>query len=111
MPHVCSLNLIQTALQNSKRNLPRPANIHPDKISAQRLTLSFLPGSERIFRRSTSNIIGRRNLRGGLRNLILGLVISRGGSLSISSAREIPAICPLLTAWTITWCRVPERRG
>src|SRR6266567_1606868 len=98
MPRVCSLSLIQTALQNSKRNLPLPANIHPDKISARRLTLNFLLGSERIFRRSTSNIIGRKNLRGELQNLILGLVISRGGSPSISSAREIPAICRLLTA-------------
>src|SRR5437764_15467739 len=98
MPHVCSLTLIQTALQNSKRHLPPPANLHQDKISARRLIPSFLLGFERIFRRSTSNIIDRKNLRQGLRNSIPALAISHGGSPSISSAREIPATCRILTA-------------
>ncbi len=62
-----------------------------------------------LFRRSTSNIIDGQNLRIGLRISIPAPVTSRGGSPSISSTREIPAICRLRMAWTITWCRVPGR--
>src|SRR5438093_9288445 len=81
-----------------EKKLAAAGKYPPGQNIARRLTPNFWLGSERMFRRSTSNIIGRRNLRIGLQISIPATVTSRGGSPSISSTREIPVICRLRTA-------------